>query len=75
MGKENCVDTKEAFDVLKSITEALACGVACMGMFRLMDGYENDDPEAKEQGVKQILAGASMAALSIPADVDACFKK
>jgi len=64
-----------AIAVLKSITEALACGVACMGMFNLMDGYENGDPEAKELGVKQILAGANMATFGIPDDVGTCFMK
>ena len=74
MGKRKNEDGN-AIAVLKSLPEALACGVACMGMFNLMDRYENGATDAQELGVKQILAGANMATFGLPDDVGTCFMK
>ena len=34
---------------------------ACGGVINLLEGYGNDNPGAKSQGMKQLMAGAGVA--------------
>ena len=41
---------------LKTVVTAIGAGVAVWGVINLLEGYGNDNPGAKSQGVKQLMA-------------------
>ncbi|PNP92564.1 conjugal transfer protein [Listeria newyorkensis] len=47
----------EAVNVLKVLVIALGAGLAVWGVINLLEGYGNDNPGAKSQGIKQLMAG------------------
>ena len=49
----------EAVNVLKTLVIALGAGLAVWGVVNLLEGYGNDNPGAKSQGIKQLMAAAS----------------
>ena len=49
-----------AVDVLKILVIALGAGLAVWGVVNLMEGYGNDNPGAKSQGIKQLMAGGGI---------------
>lgn len=49
-----------AVDVLKVLVIALGAGLAVWGVVNLMEGYGNDNPGAKSQGIKQLMAGGGI---------------
>jgi hypothetical protein len=50
-----------AIDTLKTLVIALGAGLAIWGVINLLEGYGNDNPGAKSQGIKQLMAGAGVA--------------
>ena len=42
---------------LKTVVTALGGGVSVWGVINLLEGYGNDNPGAKSQGMKQLMAG------------------
>ena len=50
----------EAFNVLKTLVIALGAGLAVWGVVNLLEGYGNDNPGAKSQGMKQLMAGGGV---------------
>lgn len=46
----------EAVNVLKTLVIALGAGLAVWGVVNLLEGYGNDNPGAKSQGIKQFMA-------------------
>ena len=46
---------------LKTVVTAIGAGVAVWGVINLLEGYGNDNPGAKSQGIKQLMAGGGMA--------------
>ena len=54
-----------AVDVLKILVIALGAGLAVWGVVNLMEGYGNDNPGAKSQGIKQLMAGGGVALIGI----------
>ena len=50
-----------AVGVLQTLVIALGAGLAVWGVVNLMEGYGNDNPGAKSQGIKQLMAGAGVA--------------
>ncbi len=50
-----------AIDALKTIVVALGGGLGIWGIINLLEGYGNDNPGAKSQGIKQLVAGAGIA--------------
>jgi len=54
-----------AVDVLKTLVIALGAGLAVWGVINLLEGYGNDNPGAKSQGMKQLMAGGGVAAIGI----------
>ena len=46
-----------AVDVLQTLVIALGAGLGIWGGINLMEGYGNDNPGAKSQGMKQLMAG------------------
>ena len=47
--------------VLQSLVIALGAGLGIWGGVNLMEGYGNDNPGAKSQGMKQLMAGGGIA--------------
>lgn len=52
---------KDAIDVLKIVVILIGAGVAVWGVINLLEGYSNDNPGAKSQGMKQLMAGLGVA--------------
>ena len=45
-----------AIDTLKILVIALGAGLGAWGVVNLLEGYGNDNPGAKSQGIKQYMA-------------------
>ena len=54
-----------AIDILGTLVVALGGGVCAWGGINLLAGYGNDNPGAKSQGVKQLMAGAGIAIIGL----------
>ena len=50
-----------AISTLQTLVIALGGGLGVWGVVNLLEGYGNDNPGAKSQGMKQIMAGGGMA--------------
>lgn len=48
---------------LKTVVTAIGAGVGVWGVINLLEGYGNDNPGAKSQGIKQLMAGAGIMLL------------
>ena len=46
---------------MKTLVIALGAGLGVWGIVNLLEGYGNDNPGAKSQGMKQLMAGGGMA--------------
>ena len=51
----------QANTVLQTLVIALGAGLGVWGVINLLEGYGNDNPGAKSQGMKQLMAGAGVA--------------
>ena len=54
-----------AIHALQTLVIALGAGLGVWGLVNLMEGYGNDNPGAKSQGMKQLMAGAGVAVIGI----------
>ena len=52
-----------AITTLQTLVVALGAGVGVWGLVNLLEGYGNDNPGAKSQGIKQLMAGAGIAVI------------
>ena len=50
-----------AIDTLMILVIALGAGLGAWGVINLLEGYGNDNPGAKSQGMKQLMAGGGIA--------------
>lgn len=50
-----------AVTILQTLVVAIGAGLGVWGVINLMEGYGNDNPGAKSQGMKQLMAGAGVA--------------
>ena len=50
-----------AIDVLQTLVIALGAGLGIWGVINLLEGYGNDNPGAKSQGIKQLMACGGVA--------------
>ena len=50
-----------AVPVLQTLVIALGAGLGIWGAINLLEGYGNDNPGAKSQGMKQLMAGGGVA--------------
>lgn len=53
----------EAVKVLQTLVIALGAGLCVWGGINLMEGYGNDNPGAKSQGIKQLMAGGGVVVI------------
>ena len=49
-----------AVDVLQTLVIALGAGLGIWGVINLLEGYGNDNPGAKSQGMKQLMSGGGV---------------
>ena len=54
-----------AVDVMKTVVIALGGGLGVWGAVNLLEGYGGDNPSAKSQGMKQLVAGGGVALIGI----------
>ena len=47
--------------VLQTLVTAIGAGLGIWGLVNLLEGYGNDNPGAKSQGIKQPMAGGGVA--------------
>ena len=50
-----------AVTVLGTLVTAIGAGLGAWGVVNLLEGYGNDNPGAKSQGIKQLMAGGGVA--------------
>ncbi len=56
---------EQAITVLQTLVIALGAGLGIWGVINLLEGYGNDNPGAKCQGMKQLMAGAGVAVVGM----------
>lgn len=54
-----------AVDVLQTLVIALGAGLGIWGVINLLEGYGNDNPGAKSQGIKQLMAGGGVVLIGL----------
>ena len=54
-----------AVNVLQTLVIALGAGLGAWGIVNLLEGYGNDNPGSKSQGMKQLMAGGGVALIGI----------
>ncbi len=55
----------EAINILKILVIALGAGLSVWGVVNLLEGYGNDNPGAKSQGIKQLMAGGGVVLIGL----------
>lgn len=50
-----------SISVLQTLVIALGAGLGVWGGVNLLEGYGSDNPGAKSQGIKQLMAGGGVA--------------
>ena len=54
-----------AVDTMGILVIALGAGLGAWGVINLLEGYGNDNPGAKSQGIKQLMAGGGIALVGL----------
>ena len=54
-----------AVEVLQTLVVALGAGLGVWGAVNLLEGYGSDNPGAKSQGMKKLMAGGGVALVGI----------
>jgi hypothetical protein len=54
-----------AISTLQILVVALGAGLGAWGVINLLEGYGNDNPGAKSQGMKQLMAGGGIAVVGL----------
>ena len=54
-----------AIDVLQTLVIALGGGLCVWGGINLLEGYGQDNPASKSQGIKQLMAGGGVALIGL----------
>ena len=55
----------ESINTLSILVVALGAGLAVWGGINLLEGYGNDNPGAKSQGMKQLMAGGGVVLIGL----------
>ena len=55
----------QAVNVLKILVMAVGAGLGAWCVINLMEGYGNDNPGAKSQGIKQLMAGGGIVLIGL----------
>lgn len=57
---DNMAFFSSAIGILQTLVTALGAGLGAWGIVNLLEGYGNDNPGAKSQGIKQLMAGGGV---------------
>ncbi len=49
-----------SIQILQTLVTAIGAGLGVWGVVNLLEGYGNDNPGAKSQGIKQLMAGGGV---------------
>ena len=52
---------QSAVQTLQTLVVAIGAGLGVWGIVNLLEGYGSDNPGAKSQGIKQLMAGGGVA--------------
>ena len=55
----------QAVNVLKILVMAVGAGLGAWGVINLMEGYGNELPTTKSQGIKQLMAGGGIVLIGL----------
>ena len=55
----------QAITVLQTLVIALGAGLGVWGVINLLEGYGSDNPAAKSQGIKQLMAGGGVVLIGM----------
>lgn len=55
---------QNSITTLQTVVSAIGAGIAVWGIVNLLEGYGNDNPGAKSQGIKQLMAGGGIVILA-----------
>lgn len=55
----------QAVDVLEKLVILIGAGLGLWGVVNLLEGYGNDNPGAKSQGMKQFMSGAGIVLIGV----------
>ena len=55
----------EAINTLSILVVAIGAGLGVWGVVNLLEGYGNDNPGAKSQGIKQLMSGGGIILLGL----------
>ena len=55
----------QSIDILKVLVMALGAGLAVWGVINLLEGFGSDNPAAKSQGIKQLMAGGGVVLIGM----------
>lgn len=64
-GSKNMEFFASAVGVLQTLVVALGAALGVWGGINLLEGYGSDNPGAKSQGIKQLVAGGGVALIGI----------
>ena len=53
-----------AISILQTLVSAIGAGLGVWGVINLLEGYGNDNPGAKSQGIKQLMAGGGIVIIA-----------
>lgn len=54
-----------AVGVLQTLVVALGAGLGIWGVINLLEGYGQDNPASKSQGIKQLMAGGGVVLIGM----------
>lgn len=54
-----------AVGVLQTLVVALGAGLGIWGVINLLEGYGQDNPASKSQGMKQLMAGGGVVLIGL----------
>jgi hypothetical protein len=55
----------EAVSTLSVLVVAIGAGLGVWGIINLLEGYGNDNPGAKSQGIKQLMSGGGLILIGL----------
>ena len=55
----------QSITVLQTLVVAIGAGLGVWGGINLLEGYGQDNPGSKSQGVKQLVAGGGVALIGV----------
>lgn len=55
----------QLIDTFGTVVIALGVGLAIWGAINLLEGYGGENPAAKSQGIKQLMAGGGIIAIGV----------